>query len=157
MRWFRPSSNLFTTGFDSQSDSRKMDRIWCRLYFRQKVSKHLARHHLDKSPLLVRALHCCKKNCFNSMCLGVTSRALALGHTQRCRGITTQDLLCVSSHSSLRHCIQTSMTQFHCCRRPMPSQAPKNAATISASPLLTIVECFFARRCDRGPKFASQP
>ena len=34
-------------------------------------------------------------------------------------------------------------TQFHCCRKPMPSQIPENAATNSASPLLSpIVDCF---------------
>ena len=34
-------------------------------------------------------------------------------------------------------------SQFHCCRRPMPSQAQESAATNSASPLLSaIVDCF---------------
>ena len=78
-RSFRPSSNLFTTGLDIQSESRKLDRIWCRLYLCHVYS----------------ALH---PN-FNN--------------------------------------------QFHCCRKPMPSQAPESAAINSASPLLSaIVDCF---------------
>ena len=45
----------------------------------------------------------------------------------------------VSSSSVFPNC----RNQFHCCRRPMPSQAPESAATNSASPLLSaIVDCF---------------
>ena len=65
-RSFRPSSNLFRTRFDVQSESREMDRIWCRLYLRQTVS----------------------------MCLVLRVEPLWFGHTQRCRGITAQNLLC---------------------------------------------------------------
>ena len=37
----------------------------------------------------------------------------------------------------------TCRSQFHCFRRPIPSQAPESAATNSASPLLSaIVDCF---------------
>ena len=41
----------------------------------------------------------------------------------------------VFSSSSHPNCLR----QFHCCRRPMPSQAPKSAATSSASPLLSAI------------------
>ena len=45
----------------------------------------------------------------------------------------------VASSSVLPNC----RSQFHSCRRPMPSQAPESAATNSASPLLSaIVDCF---------------
>ena len=48
--------------------------------------------------------------------------------------------------------------QFHCCRKVIPSQAPESAATNSASPHLSAIVDFSARRGDRVPaKFASQP
>ena len=46
---FRPSSDLFRTGFDLKPGSREVNRIWCRLYFRQTVGMHLARLHFDET------------------------------------------------------------------------------------------------------------
>ena len=47
-RSFRPSSNKLRAGFCFQSELREMYRIWCRLYLRQTVSKHLARSYLNE-------------------------------------------------------------------------------------------------------------
>ena len=92
-RSFRQSSNLFRPQFDLQSESREMDRIWCRLYLCQTVRRHFARHHLDKSHFWSRA-PLLQEERFQLDVSRLTSRALALDHSQRCRGITTQDLLC---------------------------------------------------------------
>ena len=82
-----------------------------------------------------------KKNAFNSICR-LTTRSLALEHTQRCREITTQDLFCRLIR--LLGIASTNFNnQFHCCRKLIPSQAPESAATNSASPLLiAIFDCF---------------
>ena len=74
--------------------------------------------------------------------LDVTRRSLALDHTQRCRGITAQDLLC-----RLTRLLGIALTL----QQPVPllSQAQaftssrESAATNSASPLLSAnVDCF---------------
>ena len=67
----------------------------------------------------------------------LTSRSLALHHTQRCRRITAQDLCVVSFISSALH--PNFNNQFLCCRKLMPSQGPESAATNSASPLLSAI------------------
>ena len=88
-----------------------------------------------------RALHCCKKNAFNSMCLVfrveplpcIIPSATEESHHRICCVVAI-----VSSASPPNVC-----NEFHCCRKPIPSQAPHNAATNSASPLLSaIVDCF---------------
>ena len=49
-RSFRPSSNLFRTGFDLISNSSlEMYRRWCGLHFWQTVRKHFARYHMALS------------------------------------------------------------------------------------------------------------
>ena len=68
-----------------------MDRIRCRLYLRQTASNHLARRHLDTSHLWPRAT-LLQEERFQLDVSRFTSRVLALHHTQRRRGITTQDL-----------------------------------------------------------------
>ena len=70
-----------------------MDRIWCRLCHCQSISKHFARPHVDKSHFWSRA-PLLQEERFQLDMSRLASRALALDHTQRCRGITTQDVLC---------------------------------------------------------------
>ena len=70
-----------------------MDRIWCQLHLRQTISKHFARHYLDKSHFWSRA-PLLREERFQLDVSRFKRRPLALDHTQRCRGITTQDLLC---------------------------------------------------------------
>ena len=64
-----------------------------RPYLRQTVSKHLARLHLDNFHFWSRAPSLHDERCQLDVCR-FTTGALALDHVQRCRGITTQDLLC---------------------------------------------------------------
>ena len=58
------------------------------------------------------------------------SRSISLGHTHDVEHVAS------ALFPDFRN-------QFHCCRRPMPSQVPDSAATNSASPLPSaIVDCF---------------
>ena len=83
-----------------------------------------------------RALHCCKKNAFNSMCLVLRVDPLRLIIPSAAEE-SQHGICCVSSalHPNFNN-------QFHCCRKLRPSHAPESAATNSASPLLrAIVDC----------------
>ena len=107
-----PRSNPFEDwiGLDVQSESREMYRIWCRLCLCQNSPQALRSLTTWTSLTSDRALHCCKKNAFNSMCLVFTSRSLAFDHyPARFRRITAQDLLCRLT-SSPPHCTRTSTT-----------------------------------------------
>ena len=139
-RSFRPSSNLFKTVFDLQSESREMDRTWCRLYLCQTISKHFARLHLDKSHFWSRA-PLLQEERIQLDVSRYTSGALALDHTQRCSGITTRDLLCrLTCLLGMASKLQYPVSLLS---QALPSQAPESAATNAASPLLSaIVDCF---------------
>ena len=151
----RPRSNLFKTGFDLQSESRERDRIWFRLYLCQTISKHFARLHLDTSHIWWRA-PLLQEECFQLDVSRFTSSALELDHTQRCRGITTQDLLRLICLLRIASKLQLPV--------PLLSQAHAFTGSRECSDQLslTTAECdrrlFSARRGDRVPtKFASQP
>ena len=154
---FRPSSNQCRTGIDLQSEFREMDRIWCRLYLRQTIGKHLARSHLNKTHSPVAHSICCRKNAFNSMCLVLRVDPLRLITPSAAE--ETQHKICCDASVDSSSLHPNCSSQFHCCRRPMPSQAPESSATKSASTLLSaIVDCFSARCFDRVPaKFTTQP
>ena len=85
-RSFRRSSNLFTTEFDVHSESREMDRLWCRQYLRSTIRKHYARPHLGVSHSRSRAP--LSQERFQLVMSRLASRSFALDHTQRCRKIT---------------------------------------------------------------------
>ena len=99
-----------------------------------------------------RALHCCMKNAFNSMCVVFWVVPLRLSIPSAAEE-PQHKICCVVSFVYLA--LHPNFNQVHCCRKSMPSQAPESAATHSASPLLSAT---VARRGDRVPtKFASQP
>ena len=112
--------NLFRSGSEVQTESREMDRIWCRLYLCQTISKHFARHHLDKSRFLSHT-PLWQEERFQLDMSHLTSRALALDHTHRCRAITTHDQTSTTSStvvaSSCLHKLQRVQqpTQLHHC------------------------------------------
>ena len=112
-----------------------MNRIWCRLYLGETISKHLAR--LTSG----RALHRCKKNTFNSTCLVL--RVEPLRSIMPSAAEEPQHRICcvVSVVSLALH--PNFNDKSHCCRKLMPSQPPECAATNPASPLSSaIVDCF---------------
>ena len=80
LRSIVPSSKSVQDGVDLQSKSREVNRIWCRMYFRQTVGKHLARHHFDESYFWSRTPLLQGKR-FQLDVSRFTSRALALNHT----------------------------------------------------------------------------
>ena len=87
-----------------------------------------------------RALHCCQKNAFNSMCLALRADPLRLIIPSAAEESQHRICCVVSLVSTALH--PNFSNQFHYCRRLMPSQAPESAATNSASPLLcAIVVC----------------
>ena len=90
-----------------------------------------------------RALHCCKKNAFNSMCLVLRVEPWRLIIPSAAE--ESQHWICcvVSFVSSALH--PNFHNQFHCCHKPMPSQAPESAATNSALPRLTAIVDWFLR------------
>ena len=88
-----------------------------------------------------RALHCCKKNAFNSICLILRVDPLRLiipsaaEESQR-RISCVASLVCSALHPHFYN-------QFHCCRKLTLARAQEYAATNSASSLLSaIVDCF---------------
>ena len=88
-----------------------------------------------------RALHCCRKNAFNSMFFVLQFEPLHLIMPSAAEESQHRICCVVSFVSSAWH--PHFSNQFHCCRRPMLSQAPQSAATNSASPLLSaVVDCF---------------
>ena len=86
-----------------------------------------------------RALHCCKKNLSNSMCLVLRVEPLRwimlmASVERKCDGNGFGST--VSRPPNFR-------SDCHSCLSPFPSHAPDNATTISASPLLgPIIGCF---------------
>ena len=88
-----------------------------------------------------RALQCCEKNAFNSMCLVLRVDPLRLIIPSAAEESQHRICCVVSLVSSALH--PNFNNQSLCCRKLMPSQAPESAATSSASPLLSvIVDCF---------------
>ena len=88
-----------------------------------------------------RALHCSRKNAFSSICLVFRvdpCRLILLKSAEESQYRTC----CVVEHVSSA-LFPVFRNQFHCCRGPMPSQAPDGAATNATSPLPSaIVDCF---------------
>ena len=141
-RSFRPCSNLFRTGYDLQSESREVDRILVSTV--SSSNSHQALFVPTWTSLTSgRALHCCKKNAFNSMCLVLRVEPLRLIIPSAAE--ESQHWICcvVSFVSSALH--PNFHNQFHCCHKLMPSQAPESAATNSASPRLTAIVDWFLR------------
>ena len=121
---FPPSSNLFRTVFDVQC-----------IFVKQTASSSLV---LPWTKLtLGRALHCCKKNAFNSMCLVLRVDPLRLIIPSAAQESQHRICCVVSFVSLVLH--PNFNNQFHCGRRLIPSQAPESAATTSASPLLSAI------------------
>ena len=148
-RSFRPSSNLFRTEFDASRDVPNLVST---------VSSSNNPQAFRSSPLEQvsfsgRALHCCKKNSFNSICLVLRVDPVRLIIPSAAE--ESQDMICCidSFVSSALH--PNFNNQFHCCRKLMRSQAPESAATNSASPLLCAIVDFSARRGDRVPRRSS--
>ena len=125
------------------------------MFVKQSVSISLV--HTWTSLTCGRVLHCCKKNVFNSMCLVSRVDLFASDHTQRCRGITAQDLLCrlirlLGIASKLQQLV------------PLLSQAHAFTGSRACSSQLSFTTAerdrrlFSARRGDWAPaKSASQP
>ena len=78
----------------------EMNRMWCRLYLLSNNPQAFRSSPLEQVSTNLtsgRALHCCccsEKNALRLDMSRFTSRSFALDHTQRCRRITGQDLLC---------------------------------------------------------------
>ena len=118
-----------------------MDRIWCRLYLRPNNRQASRSFPPEQSSIFGRALNCCRMDAFNSMCLVLRVDALRL-ITPSAAEETRHTICCDASvGSSSLH--PNCSSQFHTCRRPMPSQAPESAATNKASPLLSAVVDLF--------------
>ena len=144
---FRLSSNLFWTGFESNlvstvssSHSRQASRSF----------------PLERVVLLVARSTVAKRTLINSMCLVLRVEPLRLIIPSAKEDSQHRIWCVVVCVSSALH--PNFSDQFNCCLWSMTPQAPDNAATNSAPPLLSAnVDCF-ARRGDWAPiKVALHP
>ena len=121
-----------------------MNRIWCRLYLRHTVGKHLARSHLNESYFWLARSSVARRTLFNSMCLVLRVEPLRLvipSAAEDSQHRIWRVVVCVSS--ALR---PNFSGQFHCCLWSMTPQAPDNAVTNSAPPLLSAPMTHFLNR-----------
>ena len=109
----RPSSNLFGDGFDVESESRPNLVSPVSLSYNQQAFR--------LSPL-GRALHCCKKNAFNSICLVFRVEPLRLIIPSAVEESKNKICCVVSLVSSALH--PNFNNHFHCCRRLQRVQQP---------------------------------
>ena len=140
-RSFRPSSTLFRTEFDA---SRDVPNSVSTVSSSNNPQAFRSSPH-EQVSFSGRALHYCKKNSFNSICLVLRVDPLRLIIPSAAE--ESQGRICrVDSFvSSTLH--PNFNNQFHCCRKLMRSQVPESAATNSALPQLSaIVDCFCSTR-----------
>ena len=109
--------------------------------YREAIRQHLIGSNFS-TRTSDRVLHRCRKNVINSMC--PVSRVEPLGLMMLMAVVESLKNICVLNGSeSTVSGHPNSQGKSHSCICPIPSDAPENAATISASTQLSaIVDCF---------------